>query len=80
MASFDLVPKELEALSDMNDSGLLFVQSHSERLQDLACLGQDTLGFRPRAARDQPIVGVPSKLIPSVTHLTVKRSQKDIAQ
>jgi hypothetical protein len=79
-ASFDLVPKELKAVGEMNDTGLLLVQPHPERLQDLARLRQSMLGFRPRAARDQPIVGVPGKPIPAVTHLTVKRSQKDITQ
>src|SRR6516225_11211532 len=53
----DLVPQELEADLHVDDTRLVRVQRHAQRLQEGCGLGQRTLRFRPCVAGDHPSSG-----------------------
>src|SRR6516164_2029749 len=76
----DLVPQELEADLHVDDTRLVRVQRHAQRLQEGCGLGQRTLRFRPCVAGDHPVVSIPRQPIASATHLPIERSQKDVTE
>jgi hypothetical protein len=80
LASLDLVTKEFESLSDVDDPRFLRMKYHIQLLQYLLrcyyCRSRLCRGF----AGDNPVIRVPRYLIPLATHFPIKRSQEYVTQ